>query len=365
MSASLAETIERLLATDPGDRFVSASDVERELVACLAEVKIDPADADWSLVRFVADPDGYEARLDVHLRQVLLAEGRRRLDAGDHLGALRLCNRLLSMDEHNADVLELIQSLHGGERAGTTTRTRWLAAGGLAVLALTGLALVFAGGREPGDTGPTETVPMTGPALSIAEGPDPPPPVPLVIVSPTERAAPTPVRMERSPSDFSEPALRPRALSNLTGEAALASVRINAGDAFVVVFKDGDRIGTSREDLKLAPGVHDLVLKSELYDEKGLTITVDAGERRVETVEMTPKPAVLLFPDAVPEDCTVAIAGEVHTVGAIDRRWTLDRPDQYKSALEVTLTCGDAIPQEMPWNPGVDVVQEFRYSPEP
>jgi len=31
----------------------------------------------------------------------------------------------------------------------------------------------------------------------------------------------------------------------------------------------------------------------------------------------------------------------------------------------VTLTCGDAMPQEMVWNPGLDVVQEFPYSPEP
>lgn len=366
MSASLAETIERLLATDPSDRFVSATAVEQELVACLAEVKIDPTDAEWSLVRFVGDPDGYEARLDAHLRGVLLAEGRRRLDAGDHLGALRLFNRLLSMDEHNPDVLQLIQSLHGGERA-TTNRTRWLAGGALGVLALTGLALGLAARREASGTAADDPAPPAVSVLSIPSGPDPiPPPAPQLIVASAERSSPTPARRDSAVSEPPQPTLRARPASIATGDAALATVSINAGNAYVHVWKDGRKIGESRQEMQLAPGVHDLVLKSplELFEEKTIEITVVAGEHKKETVEMRPKPAVLVFKNA-PADCIAAIGQDRRRVGDIDYRWVLERPDIHESVLDVTLTCGEGMPQEKRWNPGLALTQEFVYSPEP
>ncbi len=75
MSASLADVIERLMATSPDDRYVTASDVERHLSACLVEARIEPSDPSWRLQAFLDEPEAYEARLEAHLREVLVAEG--------------------------------------------------------------------------------------------------------------------------------------------------------------------------------------------------------------------------------------------------------------------------------------------------
>ncbi|MEQ1569525.1 MAG: serine/threonine-protein kinase, partial [Myxococcota bacterium] len=142
MSAALADVIERLMATNPADRFTLAADVATHLAACLHESRIDPDDPEWSLARWVVDPDEYELRLTAHLERALVEEGRRLLDAGDHLTALRLLNRVLSMDEHNAEVLALVQGLHRDAAPAPIRRSRILGLGTLVVLACAAGVLV-------------------------------------------------------------------------------------------------------------------------------------------------------------------------------------------------------------------------------
>ena len=134
VDAHLADLIERLLSTSPEDRHQSAEAVTHSLEACLAEANVDPEDARWNLQRYVEDPDAFDTRLDEHLRQILIVRGKQHLESGDHLAALRLFNRLLSMDEDNEEVLDLVQGLHGEPAKGVRRGT---------IIALTGAVVLI------------------------------------------------------------------------------------------------------------------------------------------------------------------------------------------------------------------------------
>jgi serine/threonine-protein kinase len=367
MSARLAETIERLMATDPADRFVSATDVEQELIAGLVEVGLDSEDREWSLVRFVADPDGYEQRLDAHLRTVLLSEGQKRLAAGDHLGALRLFNRLLSMDEHNADVLRLIRSLHGEVRDGSSPN-RWLAVGALGVLAVTGLVLGIAAAREPRGTPDTHAA-VVGAAV---ESPRP---------SSTEVAAipppaATPVRTETltrpiqtPPNEVTEGGSanvrRARSLSERPPPPPpMGRIKIITGrTAPLEIWEGGTLVGKTKEELTLPVGAHDLVLKHEYYRETRAQVTVSEGEATKTYVPVEPKPAVVQFGGNVPDDCVLSVNGTPHgLVGTLPgRRWTELQPDKTEKAT-LSLQCPDAEPVEWTWEAARGPSQSFPYT---
>ncbi|NOY28103.1 MAG: serine/threonine protein kinase, partial [Oligoflexia bacterium] len=132
MACSLAELIHALLQTDPNYRPATARDVHDRLVDILAEVDLQPDDPEWSLQCWLVDPAGYADRLDERLRHVLLTRGKARLEARDHLGALQLFNRLLTIDERhgqqNEEVLALVQGMHGSQDAPRRSST-WLFAG--------------------------------------------------------------------------------------------------------------------------------------------------------------------------------------------------------------------------------------------
>ncbi|HHO53653.1 MAG TPA: serine/threonine protein kinase, partial [Deltaproteobacteria bacterium] len=193
MSASLADVIERLMATSPDDRYVTASDVERHLSACLVEARIEPSDPSWRLQAFLDEPEAYEARLEAHLREVLVAEGTRLLEEGDHLAALRLFNRLLSMDEDNVEVLSLVQNLHG-DPVQPSRRGAWIAAAALLVssVALLGLWMISQRPVEPLE--PVEPSELPLPSLAPLE----PPQSPLQTI-PGTGLEPAPITPEPAP----------------------------------------------------------------------------------------------------------------------------------------------------------------------
>ncbi len=143
ISPDLIDLIEELLQVSVEDRPRDARQVHERLARMLADVRLDPADPRWSLAAWLTDPGGYEKRLHEHLKVVLLEEGRRRLEQDDHLGALRLFNRLLSLDEENEEVLALVQEMHeAGARSPERPRRLWLAgiAAALAAAVLAWLA---------------------------------------------------------------------------------------------------------------------------------------------------------------------------------------------------------------------------------
>ena len=88
ISASLADLIEQLMQTEPQDRPQSAQDVADRLSVCLTEVGIANTDPAWSVERWLQSPKDFSERLQLKLQTELLEDGKARLAAQDHLGAL-------------------------------------------------------------------------------------------------------------------------------------------------------------------------------------------------------------------------------------------------------------------------------------
>ena len=111
-SPGFAAVVDKLLQSRPEDRFADAEETRVALLASLTEVELTLDHPSLQVANYLLNPEGCALQLRQHLEPVLLRKGRQRLDAGDHLGALQLFNRLLALDENNAEVLALIQALH-------------------------------------------------------------------------------------------------------------------------------------------------------------------------------------------------------------------------------------------------------------
>lgn len=380
MSASLADVIERLMATNPDDRFTTAADAERHLVGCLRETRIEPTAPEWSLAAWINDPAEYNARLDLHLRNVLVAEGRRLLGVGDHLAALRLLNRLLSMDENNAEVLDLVQGLHGEPAPAGTRRTRLVAGAALAVIGVGMLAMFVAARKAPLDIehidldpphqapeslGAASALPGAEPVVGPVVGPDPAPIQRPVMPDPPPEPAPAPVAPHHAlrPDGGTDRAVQPAdptpdarvAPPAPPAEPAAGVVRLNTGDYLADVYLHGNRLGDTRKELFLPAGTHELELRSKWIVEQTVQVTVASGERRVVPVTLQPKPSRVSFSRAVPGECNVAINGQpVGTAASLGWTWTVVRPDQ---PIDVSVGCPDGRTGEMHWNNLVNPAQ--------
>src|SRR5690606_15242161 len=136
MSASLADVIERCMQVDRGERYDSADQVVDALAASLAEVGFDRDAEGWTIADDLSDPAGYRERLERSLAVSLVETGKRYLAEGDPLAALRVFNRVLTLDEDNAEVLSLVQGLHEAEQPPRRApRAFLLLAGALALIA--------------------------------------------------------------------------------------------------------------------------------------------------------------------------------------------------------------------------------------
>jgi serine/threonine protein kinase len=361
MSATLADIIERLMATSPDDRFTTAADVERHLVLCLAESHLcdskgDPSSPEWALARWLLDPDDYEARLDQHLRKVLIDEGRRLLAMGDHLTALRLLNRLLSMDENNAEVLALVQGLHGEPPPAPQKRPKLVAGAALMVVALGVLALFAAAQWAP----PKDSAELPSPAPDRM-APDLTPrlqPVPLPPVIEPFQAVPEPVRVVMPPPKPEVP--RPKAPAPAPAvpvpavpgvpepsppepgpdKPQIGFVRLNTGELVAKVYQDNVEIGDTRDELRVAAGVNLFELRSPLVLPETVEVIVAPGERRVVPVLLQPRPARVTFGRYLSGQCEVEVNGsQVGTLSELGWAWTVNRPDQ---PLTVEVGCPDS-----------------------
>ncbi len=113
----LVRVIERCLETDPDDRFPDVDAVRAELEAVLRSSAIDPGDPGelWSLASYFEDAVGYERRLREHLVPTLLERGKALIEERNPSEALRHLNRVLTLDEGNPEVLDLIGRLGNPE----------------------------------------------------------------------------------------------------------------------------------------------------------------------------------------------------------------------------------------------------------
>lgn len=348
LSASLADTIERLLHIDRAERFPTAHAAREALENALAETAVDPDDPQWTLERYVSDAEGYTLRLESHLKRVLLERGRQYLEDGDHLAALRLFNRLLSMDEDNAEVLDLVQGLHATDPEASRAKFRpliWLAltAGALILAtAVVGAARwrdearstpVFAVPEEPAHIAPLERIEPRRQPIVVEPVPEvvdvaPPP------VEPPERRFPDAARV------FIKPKIE-EALPPLVEEPV--QVQIRTGKFFAEIWEDGTVVGTTRqvEPITVAPGAHRFILRHPLHKDKILDATLVSGQVFRERVSLDPLDALpMKVPATYAPDCLVNLDGAVlGTLGALG--WSFDIPD-LTAHHSVVVDCGDA-----------------------
>ncbi len=182
----LSRVIDRCLMTDPDQRYEHARDLARDLADVVRDSGIDPDDPGelWSLATYFADPVFYEQRLRDHLVPLMIRRGEDLIAHRDPTEALRVLNRVLTMDDGNPEVINLIGRMGSidEEESGTPW---WLIASPVAMLVVV-LSLLWWQLYQPGP--PVEVKrhipdePVTGPdggmavvtpdEVTPAEGPD-------------------------------------------------------------------------------------------------------------------------------------------------------------------------------------------------
>ncbi len=271
VSPLLADTIERLLQTDPEARFESATQVCEALADVLAEAEIDPKMKVWSLRSYLEDSDHYEEGLKAHLGVVLLARGKRAFREGDHLGAQRLFNRLLAQDPENPEVLELLSSQALFEPVGRSAvperRGVWLVAVGALVLTVSLVAFAILRPNSPGIKDPDPTLGTSD--GTVVEEPltksVPLPPVePEVVLEDAPDPEPPPI-LSRPPADLTVLPTPPAVVPSMADATGTFRFKVSVGDGtfqkWGEVYIDGQHVGqlgAKGLETEVAPGEHEV-----------------------------------------------------------------------------------------------------------
>ena len=359
ISATLADTIERLMSPNREERHSTAQSVTTDLQEALREIGIDPEIEEWSLRSYLKAPDDWEVKLDIFLREHLLERGRVEMAAGNHLVALRLFNRLLSLDPDNAEVLALVQGpLHERDRLPPIAIPAVLAA----LTLLVGI-VVLRTWSNPNETptvilnapdpNPMEmTMPgsgLTSPAPDYTPDVGPPETTPDLDVVPVfepEAVAEVP-KPEASPSPVivttpvpTEPVPEPEPISALElapkepGRVAIRSTKP------AEIWLEGRRIGSTRDPnpIELAAGEYEFVLKGLTIKPKTVRLNLNAGRLTHEMVDLQFKPATVKIDRKFPDNCVLQVDNTpVGLLGMLGRVWELENPELPHS---LRITCG-------------------------
>jgi serine/threonine-protein kinase len=343
---ALSDLTDRLLQPAPEDRYADAGEVNTALREALQSVHIDPEEAKWALQRFLVQPEAFDSDLDSHLREILLAEGKTKLENGESLDALRLLNRLLSIEPQNTEVLTLVRGLHETTNRQKPSPNRRFVFGAVALAALSTAAVFLLQPKEP--PAPQHVEPA--PVVQVEQEPEsrvepltPPEETrattdPVVPPTPTVVAAATPVRprsKQRPTPDKAE-----RENPNLAADLGDASVRIVLeGRTWARIEIDGAARGlTGREPILVSPGQHELVLRNDYAEPYTRTFTVAPGESVVlENIQLRPLPVTIRIDDSVDASCMVSLDGTtLGRVGALGRTFQIPDP---KHPHEVVFQC--------------------------
>jgi len=352
LSATLADTVERLMQPDREERFREADAVAESLRESLAETQVAADTPRWSLQSFLSDHERYQQRLDEHLGATLLVQGRTHLEAGDPLSALRLFNRLLCIDPDNEAVLRLVQGMHT-ERATPRTRPRVLPGLiGLAFLAVGAGAVLWTSSHQAQDE-PIE-LPSPGTSAAVVAPPAPgdvivTPTVVPVSVHPTSAVLPS-LRPHRPLTDRPP---RPEALTvpkrpqppTVQDAAAPGFVEIRVEPPFWGDIYEGSRqVGSTRDQapIALSLGRHQLTVRNPLMEDYTLEVDILSGQTVSQRgIHLSPRPAEVRFERTLSGECVVVVDGSARgTLEAIGFRTALAAPDE---AHRVVVTCGDAV----------------------
>lgn len=343
-SATLADTIESLLQVDRDARPKSAAEVAKALDAALAEVGFDPNLPAWSLARFVDETEPYVSDLEAHLRTALLDHGKTYLAQGDAIGALRLFNRLLSIDGENEQVLTLVQGLHAepppprGRRWPIVGLALVVAAGGLGLLAWRQDVPVDVR-VDPPNAMVAAPMPSATPAV-VATRPPPPTAAPPAATPPPSSSPSRPVRSTAPPRVTPTPPPPPLPSAMAPADRlSRVTVFVSPREAAVDIVCDGVVVGATpaRRWFTLGPGDHPCELQSkiDLFERQSFTITA-TGEPVEVRRELRPRPATFEVDGSCPAGCTVARDGAVlATIADGERRVKVERPDVIPYTLQV------------------------------
>jgi tRNA A-37 threonylcarbamoyl transferase component Bud32 len=348
VSATLADVIERLMATRPDDRYPTAEAVLDDLRAALTEVDVDLDDVQWGVRAWMADSEAYRRRLDDHLTAVLVQSGKALMASDDHLAALRLFNRALSMDDDNAEVLAIVQGMHQDERP---RRRRYAPFAMLALgLAFTAAIIISLVRRDPPPQDPLP--PVVAAEAGPAELPSAPPPAaePAAVASP---APPTPSASapvqpsSRPPQRAAQLATQPAAARaelapapSLAPKLATLEIRSNyPADIYI----DDQKRGETRQPapIEVPPGEHQIVLRGEFLQDYAMLVELAPGEHWTpgEVLRLLPRPATVELDVAFPGECAIALdARDLGTIAEVGRLVRVDHPEHPHT---VTLTCPD------------------------
>ncbi|MCK6502629.1 serine/threonine protein kinase [Myxococcota bacterium] len=376
VAGPLADLVHALLQVDPADRPSTAQDVRDRLQEVLTAVDLDPTDPQWTLQSWLVDPKGYAERLDAWLREVLLRKGKARLDARDHLGALQLFNRLLTIDERlgvqNQEVLALVQGMHGPREAPRRSRGMWVA--GLSLLLAAGTVSWLLWPAPPPAPAPARTVQpeASAPRPVVAEPAPPPPTEPPAAVDPAAAPAAPQAPPDPSPAP-SAPAPEPRGpavrlpgprllgresdqlVAARTAEAGARDatssspaeapgwVTVHVPGSWGHIYIDGEskgRVPGLREPIQVSPGTHTLSVRNDLAYPHEEQFTIAPGEtRNITTPALQRRPAVLHLAEALDPACTLALDGApLGAVETLGRALELDQPERRH---DVVITCPD------------------------
>ncbi len=328
VAPSLAAVIERLLQPKPEDRYPTAGEVEAALRASLGEVDLTPEHPEINLRSYLSNPEATVAALDAHLQRVLLQRGKERLAAKDHLGALQLFNRLLAIDDENAEVLSLIQALHQTPTDRTTRR--WLApVAAVLVLGVSG-GVWWASHSAPPAPIPAE--PVAAVEASVPSVPPPATVVPALAITappPVETTTPTRVAATAALSTAATPVRTASPGTSDTPTLAVNAVVAGSAPGRVTwtpkarwgeVWLDGKRVGTwgdgarsgwigSKDNpLEVGPGTHTLRMVNQYSEPRDLPITVEAGETLdLGSIELRLLPVHFTVNPSMPRECSYEV----------------------------------------------------------
>ncbi len=320
VSPGLAGVIDRLLQPKADDRYADATLCRAALLAALADLDLSPEHSAINLRTYLVTPKDCTDALGAHLRAKLLEKGKSRLAVGDHLGALQLFNRLLSIDDDQPEVMELIQSLH--QPVPQRKRPRWvtpvIVATCFAGLASAILLTMQLSVEAPALAPLAEATPTPTPATPLAARPAVSPRSPLL---PPPGAALTASKPPRSKTPTSSAAAAARLLPPTPPPSKTARVVLsNPRHTVLEIRVDGKTIGYSRSSkpyetwigtperpIELPAGPHKLELLNEGADPQVVALQLYEGELKTVDVNLRHLPVTFIVKSVLPRDCKLTI----------------------------------------------------------
>jgi serine/threonine-protein kinase len=331
IGGKLSKIIRKLLEVDPTKRYVSAIELERDLLAFVADVGIDVPDQ--ALADYLKDPEGYSATLRTQSIEKLTVLGEQAQRRGDRPAAMDYWNRVLALDENNSRVMGAVQQL--GRRS-ALRRNALRASGALLIigLALGTYALVRAR-SELGLKAPAATVKVQPPASERREPrvkaevvkPKVAPETKVVVKPPRERDRDRPKTPRPPPID---PTLPRRVMFDPF--PANVSIGIDGGEPRA--------FGPSFRDTELVPGVHRFKFLGahDCCIDEEISMKIEPGEGAV-TIEKRLKfrPAVLYVVTETPANVIIdegRVAGRSHSLIEVGEMDALTESHRIKVSAE-------------------------------